>query len=410
MKKIFSLIFLSALALSLSAQQFEMPQDSGTNFKKLNIKVGADFAMQYQMLEHHADSDLIPLGKGFNLPTANLNLDAELAPGIKLNLVAYLSARHHNEAWVKGGYIVFDKLPFLKSALIDKVMDYVTITVGDMELNYGDAHFRRSDNGHVTTNPFVGNLIMDEFTTAPAAELMFRDKGFLAMAALTSGTLSQTLTSFNAKDSSYTTYNSAQELAFYWKLGYDKKFNENFRLRLTLSGYNNPKNHSGSLYNGDRTGSRYYLVMKPITDQATDVDIKSNHLTGNFGPGSLQKNNSYMVNLFTQVYGAEVFGTFETMKGVNTSNKDTKFYQYAAEGLYRFGKQKQFYGGVRYNEVKDETNDKTVDRFQAGAGWFLIPSVLVKAEYVKQDYKDFIKDYGSDAGFKGFMIEAAVSF
>jgi hypothetical protein len=410
MKKLLNLLFLVFVTISLSAQQFEAPQDSGTNFQKLKVHVGADFAIQYQMLEHHADSALIPLGKGFNLPTANLNLNADLAPGIHLNLVTYLASRHHNDTWVKGGYIVFDKLPFLKSDFIDKVMDYLTITLGDMELNYGDAHFRRSDNGHVVTNPFVGNLIMDAFTTAPASEIMFRDKGILAMVAITSGTLNQTLTSFNAKDSTYTTYNAAQELAFYWKAGYDEQFTEDIRVRLTLSGYHNQKNHSGSLYGGDRTGSRYYLVMKNQTDQASDVDITSNHLTGNFNPGTLKKNNSYMLNLFTQIYGLEVFGTFEAVSGVNSSNLNTKFSQYAAEGIYRFGKEKQFYGGLRYNIVNDLDNHQSVDRLQVGAGWFLIPSVLFKAEYVNQKYNDFIKQYGSDAGFKGFMIEAAISF
>jgi hypothetical protein len=412
MKKVTLLIGMILFVAFTAFSQFEPPQDSGNNFNKIHVKLGADFAIQYQILEHHADTNLIPLGKGFNLPTANMNIDAELAPGISLNLVTYLSARHHNEAWVKGGYILFDELPFIKSEAIDKAMDYLTLKVGDMELDYGDAHYRRSDNGHVITNPFVGNYIMEAFTTAPAAEIMFRHNGILAMAGLTSGILKQDLVTFSAKDSSYTPYNTTKELAFYWKAGYDKQFSEDFRFRLTLSGYHNAKNHSGSLYNGDRAGSRYYLVMKPVTDLATDVDIKSNHTTGNFGPGSLTKTNSIMLNLFTQFMGLEIFGTFETMSGLTSSKKDSRFTQIAGEGLYRFGGKKQFYGGVRYNLVNDKENDLSVNRLQAGAGWFLIPSVLLKAEYVNQNYKDFKKIYGSggDGGFKGFMVEAAVSF
>lgn len=102
-------------------------------------------------------------------------------------MTLYLSSRHHNETWVKGGYIQFDKLPFLKSALLDKVMEYTTIKVGHMEVNYGDAHFRRSDNGNSIYNPFVENYIMDEFATEIGAEIDVQSKGFLAVVAMTNG-------------------------------------------------------------------------------------------------------------------------------------------------------------------------------------------------------------------------------
>ncbi|MFA5463056.1 MAG: hypothetical protein WC265_03170, partial [Dysgonamonadaceae bacterium] len=150
MKSIF--FILSALVMNTTltlGQHFEEKKLSGKDFDKVNVQVGADFAMQYQSLEHSADNtELIPLGKGFNLPTANLNLKANLAPGLKVNLVTYLSSRHHPEAWVKGGYMLIDQLPFFNSVALDNIMEYLTIKVGVMEINYGDAHFRRSDNGY----------------------------------------------------------------------------------------------------------------------------------------------------------------------------------------------------------------------------------------------------------------------
>jgi hypothetical protein len=414
MKK-FELLFAAASLLSFTSfAQFEPSQDKGEGFEKPKVHVGGDFAIQYQVLQHHADSSLIPLGTGFNLPTANLNLDVDLAPGIKLNLVTYLSSRHHNEAWVKGGYIVFDELSFINSPGIDKLMDYLTITVGDMELNYGDAHFRRSDNGNVTRNPFVGNYIMDAFTTAPALEIMFRNKGIIAMAGATTGSLKQDLTKYAGN--TYTKYNALQEIGFYWKLGYDKEFADDIRARLTVSGYHMPKkNHNSTLYYGDRTGSRYYLVMNRQTFNATDVDIKSNHTSGNWGPGIGTKDNSFMVNLFAQAKGAEFFGTFESASGLYANDTKFKFSQVAAEGLYRFGGKRQFYGGIRYNYVKGDTDtgtpgDKSVNRINIAAGWYIIPSIVVKLEYMDQNYKDFIPEYGADAGFNGAMVEAAVSF
>jgi hypothetical protein len=56
-------------------------------------------------------------------------------------------------------------------------MEYATLRVGHFEINYGDAHFRRTDNGQAMFNPFVGNYIMDAFTTEIGAELYLRTGG-----------------------------------------------------------------------------------------------------------------------------------------------------------------------------------------------------------------------------------------
>ena len=48
------------------------------------------------------------------------------------------------------------------------------VRVGHMEINYGDAHFRRSDNGNAIYNPFVGNYIMDAFTTEIGGEVYLK--------------------------------------------------------------------------------------------------------------------------------------------------------------------------------------------------------------------------------------------
>ena len=87
-----TLLFLGAIALSIASfGQFETPQLSGEDFENVKIHVGADFAMQYQVINHHADSALIPLGTGFNLPTANSMYGSIACPGIKVSLTTYLS-------------------------------------------------------------------------------------------------------------------------------------------------------------------------------------------------------------------------------------------------------------------------------------------------------------------------------
>lgn len=400
---------ISIATIGLS-QNFEEIKLDGSTFEKLKVRTGADFAMQFQALNHNSDSvELIPLGSNVNLPTANLLIEADLARGIKVNLETYLSSRHHVEAWVKGGYLLVDEMPFIHSDFIGKVMKLTTLKVGVMELNFGDAHFRRSDNGKVINNPFVGNYIMDAFTTAPALEIMVRHNGIIAMGGINSGSLKPALTGYNTTTGVYTEYNFFEEIAIHWKAGYDKQLTEDLRLRATVSGFHCFNHHFGSLYNGDRTGSRYYLVMKQQTNSSSDVDPASGHTSGNWGPGFTDKNNAIMANLFGKFHGLEIFGTYEHNTGTNLAGAEFTFNQLAAEGLYRFGKEEQFYGGARFNVVSNQ-NDEAINRIQVAAGWFMTKNIMAKIEYVNQNYKDFGLYRSADAGFNGIMIEAGISF
>jgi hypothetical protein len=56
-------------------------------------------------------------------------MDVQLADGIRLNLTSYLSSRHHNETWIKGGYIQFKKLP-IKGDVWDMIKIIAIIKVG----------------------------------------------------------------------------------------------------------------------------------------------------------------------------------------------------------------------------------------------------------------------------------------
>lgn len=116
-------------------------------------------------------NQLASLINGFNRAMANLNIDVQLEDGIRMNPTMYLSTRHHEETWVKGGYVQFDKLPFFKSNVIDNIMKSFTIKLGDYEVDYGDQHFRRSDGGSAIYNPFIENYIMDEFATEIGGEI-----------------------------------------------------------------------------------------------------------------------------------------------------------------------------------------------------------------------------------------------
>ena len=128
-----------------------------------------------------------------------------------------------------------------------------------------------------------------------------------------------------------------------------------------------------------------------------------------------------MMNGFIKVSGLELFATYETVSGRSkTEFTNRKANQYAVEGLYRMGAKENVYAGVRYNNVQarlantaliNYAEDVKVDRFAAVAGWFVTKNILMKAEYVVQQYKNFpAADYRSSGKFNGYVIEAVVGF
>ncbi|MBU2929476.1 hypothetical protein [Winogradskyella psychrotolerans] len=382
---------------------FEPKKDTLTTFEDLHVRIGGSFALQYQALDNE-NSGVVPLkeiGYNFNLATANLDLDVALYDGVSMHLRTYLSSRHHNEPYVKGGYFQVDKLDFIKEGFLEDIMKHTTIKIGHMENNYGDAHFRRSDNAQAIHNPFVGNLIMDSFTTEVGAEVYYNTgNGFFGMLGFTNGKLNQSVEESNG---------STGGAVFLAKLGYDKQISDDLRFRLTGSLYNTGYAPNVYLYNADRAGSRYYDVLQDAT--ATSDNFRS----GRFTPGFSNQITAIMINPFVKYGGLEVFGTVELSSGRALSEADRRdATQYAGEVLYRFGEAENVYLGARYNTVSAELasgDDIDINRFQLGAGWFLTQNILMKAEYVNQEYSGYgTGNLLEDAQFNGLMLEAVISF
>ncbi|MCR9182948.1 MAG: hypothetical protein NXH73_08475 [Flavobacteriaceae bacterium] len=381
---------------------FEAPKDSISTFDGVKVRLGGASALQYQSVNHEnsGDVELIEIGDNFNLATANLDLDVALADGVRMHLRTYLSARHHPEAWVKGGYMQIDNFNFISEGFLAETMKYVTIKFGHMQNNYGDAHFRRTDNAMALYNPFVGNYIMDSFTTEVGGEVYFQKNGFLMMVGLSNGKLNQAVTNPGKTSPS-----------FLGKLGYDKQLNEDLRFRITGSVYSTAHSSRTWLYAGDRAGSRYYLVM-----ELPDANATAQFTSGRFNPSLNNQMTSVMINPFVKYGGFEFFGMYERAEGKARTEAETRvFTQLGAEALYRFGSTENFYIGGRFNQVSGEQigtgNDIDINRIQFGGGWFLTKNVLAKIEYVNQTYDGFSAGDRFDEGkFNGLMVEAAISF
>ncbi|MBH2004355.1 MAG: hypothetical protein I8H66_06645 [Sphingobacteriia bacterium] len=403
--------------------QFETSKADTVPFDGLKVRFGAGFTQQFQNLKHEnpgalnntgtGANRLYPLQNGFMTAQANLYIDAQLADGIKLNVTNYMSSRHHNEFWVKGGYIQFDKVPF-KGKFWDDLMKLATIKIGHMEVNYGDQHFRRSDGGGTLYNPFMDNHIVDQFATEIGGEVYLQKNGIFGMIGLTNGMIKGHI------DSTYVTaldQNTSRNPSLYLKAGIDKKINEDVRIRVTGSWYSN-SSQAGSgltLYGGDRTGSNYQQVMEKGVPGALPA-YTAVAFSGRFNPGFSKKINAGMLNVFVKVKGLEIFGTLESAKGrTKTEVDDRKMTQSVIEGVYRIGKNENFFIGAKYNTVKARlagmANDVKVNRTAFAAGWFMTKNVLLKGEIVTQKYLDFpSSDYRALGKFNGYVIEAIVGF
>jgi hypothetical protein len=412
---------------------FETSKTDTIPFTGLKVRVGGNFEMEFQALRNFNTAtpltkpgftgnvnSLETLTNGFALPMANLNVDAQLADGVRMNITTYLSSRHHEDTWVKGGYIQFDKLLFLKSDLIDALMKNITIKVGQFDVDYGDQHYRRSDGGNTIYNPFIENYIMDEFATEIGAEVYIHThSGFFIMGGITNGELDATVVAGTKIDSA-THQPNKYDPAFHGKIGFDKQINKDLRVRITGSAYTVHSANSNTLFGGDRTGSHYFNVMENQNIANGTVISNENDyspFSGRLNPGFSEETNTLMGNLFLKYKGLEFFGTIEDAKGRSiTETTQRKANQYAADLIYRFPQGKEnFWVGFRYNTVtallQGFTSNITVNREAGSLGWFITKNIMAKAEYVNQSYEGYPASNILNGGnFHGAVLEASIGF
>jgi hypothetical protein len=389
---------------------FETTKNPGAEWSGFKLDFGAAFTSQVQDLSHRNTAvpvmangvntnQLQNIGFGFNNSTANLYINAQLAPGVRVALTSYLSSRHHNETWVKDGYLQIDQSP-IDIAPLKALMEIVTVRVGHFEINYGDAHFRRSDNGNALYNPFIGNYLMDAFTTEIGGEVYLKTAGVVAMASVTGGEIRGTVVTPGQRGP-----------AFIGKVGVDRNVKKDLRVRLTGSMYRTDRAMNSTLYGGDRAGSRYYWVMENTA--ATET---AQAFSGSINPGFKNKVLAMQMNPFVKYRGLEVFGVIERAKGqASTELTERTWNQYAVDTVYRFLPGEKMFVGARYNKatgvLPDITTDVSANRWQFAAGWFITPGLMMKGEYVDQKYVGYPETNIKNGGrFHGVMLEGVVAF
>lgn len=471
---------------------FENPK-TDTKFDGLKVSFGGAFTQGFQALKHSNEASvslkynpglsindlatqskydanlLVPIAPGFNQATANLMINAALADGVDLKMELYLSARHHQETWVKGGYIQFSKLPFIKLDLVDNIMKYTTFKMGHMEINYGDAHFRRTDNGNAIFNPFIENYIMDEFATEIGAEADINYNGIVGVLGVTTGEIKgdqAAATLGTGKDVAGvldTVTDGSRRPAFLAKLGWDGKLLDNkLRIRATGSVYYTAGSTGVTLYGGDRGGSHYWGVMDNTLAGSSYTKDNIAFTSGRYNPNFGDKITSFMGNLLltyqlTDKLSLESFTTLETStgRGKTEATGERTASQVATDLIVRYG---NFFLAGRYNVVNSQQYTSAitaklattataavttpnpyggspivlvpalpanpaydavaagiytinVNRIAVSAGWYITKNVMAKVEYSTQKYGNFLyNDIRHNGQFNGIVAEAVIGF
>lgn len=477
-KTVLAIFILLGMAVTVTAQKiqysrnydktginvFEPKKSDSGKYEGFKIRIGGSFTQDYQSIKSENKANYVPTSgsnslnrnllvglvkntngsyqnndsitsrmNGFNLAMANLNFDIQIDDGIRVFLENYMSARHHNEFWVKGGYIQIDKLPMFNNP--QWFTKYLRVKIGHFQPNYGDFQHRRSDGGNTIFNPFAENLLLDAFTTEIGGEIyVFPSNDVMIMGGMTSGfingNIQPTAESVNANG----VVRTKRSPSIFGKIAYDKQMSKDLRFRLSASVYNNSNSVRNTLFAGDRTGSHYFAVMDPAQIGGTATTITANFTSGRLDPGVANRVRAINVSPFLKYKGLEIQGGVDLIKGsvfgdvANNKWEKRDWSQAYGEVVYRFLKNEELYIGARYitatgepsglrygaNDAGRTANSQAkinVNRLALAAGYFPTKNMLLKLEYVSQNYNDVPwADYRYEAKFSGMMISAVIGF
>ena len=482
----FNLVLVTLLVTNLTAQiqytraydqtginVFEPSKMDNNVYDGFKIKIGGSFTQDYQKLKSENKANYVrtsatnALNKnylygyikaedtlssnltGFNTAMANLNFDIQIGDGIRVFLENYMSARHHNEFWVKGGYIQIDKLPMFNNP--EWFTKNVRVKIGHFQPNYGDFQFRRSDGGNTIFNPFTENLILDAFTTEIGGEVyIFPTENLMLMGGMSAGFINGNIVKQPDAINNFKVVPTKRTPSLFAKIAYDKS-SDDLRYRLSASVYHNSNIQRNTMFAGDRTGSHWFGVMEPATIGGLPISIGTspsntatqagpNFASGRFDPGVSNRLTTINVSPFVKFKGLEIQGGVDLISGsvygdtLRTAGtlawEKRAWTQIYGEAVYRFLKNEELFIGARFVQATGEpsgmrygANDVAlgftngnqakvnINRFSVSAGYFPTKNMLLKVEYNSQKYKDFPwADYRHEGIISGFMVEAVIGF
>ena len=390
----------------------------------MDLLMGLDTVGRLQYLTQRNVKDTVgsdsvlpgQLSPGFQTAFGNLSFLADFDKKMEVYFDMFIADRpHQDHPQGDEGYILLRSLPdsLGNAPLVKAIFDTIDVKAGQFELDFGDAHYRRSLNAAVQRNPLIGNYVIDPRDTEIGIEVSSDEGRFPINWLLGVGSGSDT------ED-----FQKNHGPSLHGKLwAYPLK-----QLRTSSSIYyvDQAKTPSGSssrtnLFRANRSGGPYAGILD------------NSSAPGEVFPVTGKRVLATQVDATWEGDPVELYGNFGWVQdGDNTGNLSgsprTSWLYYAAEGSYHLTP--RLYTALRYSGAaalrlvsatdssSDVGSDGFVHRIQLGGGYWLTSTVLLKSEYVYQLYSGFSSNGSQVSGVdvwrhphaQGVITEASFAF
>ena len=386
------------------------------SFDNIDLYLGLQTAGRFQMLNHEdafvGNNELDSLDPSFQTAWGDLPFLADIGKGKMLVFFdLYISSRPHpSTMYGNEGYILIRELPDPlpgNGFLNNTIFKYVNVKAGHFEIDYGDSHYRRSDNAWVQRNLLIGNYLVDPDVEEIGLEVFSKPGPVNWLVGATSGTTTEN-------------YSEGRGIAsVHGKLWGDVVKD----LRAAVSGYyvdhsdnptSGPGSTKGSLYSGRRSGGPYGGVFgggnspgEVFIGKDELVTAFQGDLTWTPGPWEVYTNVGWVQDA--------------DPNGSDPGSPEERWVYGAVEGAYHFTP--RIYAAARYSyavadQVAGQPSGGSVHRVQVGGGYWILKHLLTKAELVYETLAGFDENDGSVAGvraaddpyFYGAIFEVSFAF
>lgn len=371
-----------------------------TGAAQAKVQLGVDAAGRFQALESTnaagADQDE---SYGFGSERANIHIYGDVADGVDVYTEAYINPSTASPAINDAGDLRFSEGYITFTNLTDHP---ISVTAGAFEVDFGDQHLNRSDNGQVMDNPLVGNYLVDPRAVQSGVELSGTYDALNYAIAVTNGVadLQGTLGSgnqFTADDREF-----AYSAKVWGTLAKDLRGSASFYTTdqsdaIATAGGGaavNPGLRS-NLFGQQRSIYQGLVAANTALNPAlgTGADVKAYQLDTRYKG-------------FERTTLRAHYGNLKEDGGQLAGVTDQDWSYYGLEAVRDLTPQTHV--AARYSSAEDDDAATTTEfeKIQLGVGHELTRNTILKAEWVDQDNESA----GSDAGFDGFVTEVGVSF